>query len=114
MLCFFVNIDTCTDHIKDGSETDVDCGGSDPCPRCDTGQSCLSASDCESNFPCNGDICSCFSGDQIITLADGTIRSMDELKAGDLIWTLSDDGNTLSLTEVMIISHLERNLTGEL
>jgi hypothetical protein len=39
---------------------------------------------------------------------------MDELKPGDLVWTLSDDGNTFFLTEVMIISHLERNLTSEL
>ncbi len=52
---------TCTDGLVhstgSGSETDVDCGGSD-CPSCANGQACLVNSDCMSNF-CNpvGNVC---------------------------------------------------------
>ena len=37
---------TCTDGTKDGSETDVDCGGGGACPRCAVGKSCQMGSDC--------------------------------------------------------------------
>jgi hypothetical protein len=37
---------TCTDGITNGSETDVDCGGT--CPRCATGKTCASRDDCAS------------------------------------------------------------------
>lgn len=37
---------TCADGITNGSETDVDCGGS--CPRCATGKTCATRSDCAS------------------------------------------------------------------
>jgi hypothetical protein len=42
----------CLDHRQDGSETDVDCGGSDTCARCRPGQECLYRSDCQV-----GDVC---------------------------------------------------------
>jgi hypothetical protein len=38
---------TCTDHEKDGAETDVDCGGSD-CGPCSDGLGCLVGADCKS------------------------------------------------------------------
>ena len=34
----------CQDLVKNGDETDVDCGG--PCDGCDTGKTCLEAADC--------------------------------------------------------------------
>jgi cysteine-rich repeat protein len=34
----------CTDGVRNGNETDVDCGGT--CPRCADGRACISASDC--------------------------------------------------------------------
>ncbi|MCA9879178.1 MAG: hypothetical protein KC442_15410 [Thermomicrobiales bacterium] len=37
---------TCTDSLKNGDETDVDCGGS--CPRCANGLVCDSRDDCAS------------------------------------------------------------------
>jgi hypothetical protein len=37
----------CSDHIKDGAETDVDCGGG-TCPPCATGQMCVADTDCMS------------------------------------------------------------------
>jgi hypothetical protein len=40
-----VCVDECSDGVKDGSETDVDCGGGQ-CPRCPDGMHCQSTSDC--------------------------------------------------------------------
>jgi hypothetical protein len=45
---------TCSDGIKNGSETGVDCGGG--CKRCATGQGCTSTSDCASAL-CSGGTC---------------------------------------------------------
>jgi len=38
---------TCTDHVKNGNETDVDCGGS-TCPPCADTQHCAAPTDCKS------------------------------------------------------------------
>jgi hypothetical protein len=46
---------TCTDHIKNGAETDVDCGGP-VCSPCDDGQTCVGSSDCKSD-DCEGGTC---------------------------------------------------------
>ena len=46
---------TCTDGIKNASETDVDCGGP-VCPRCITSRSCGVNNDCLSGF-CTGGVC---------------------------------------------------------
>jgi streptogramin lyase len=40
---------TCSDGFKNGTETDVDCGGS-TCPHCATGLSCHGGTDCQSGF----------------------------------------------------------------
>jgi plastocyanin len=40
---------TCNDGIKNGNETDVDCGGGS-CPKCDLLKTCNIASDCQSNL----------------------------------------------------------------
>jgi hypothetical protein len=44
---------SCANDRRDGTETDVDCGGSD-CDQCVPGQACLVAGDCTS-LVCNGD-----------------------------------------------------------
>lgn len=44
---------TCTDATKNGSETDVDCGGS--CPACTTGKTCAVSADCAGNTVCGSD-----------------------------------------------------------
>jgi hypothetical protein len=41
----------CDDDVKDGDETDVDCGGS--CPPCGRGQQCRVPSDCGSSPGCD-------------------------------------------------------------
>lgn len=43
----------CSDHRKDGVETDVDCGGADSCSRCSVGQKCLVNGDCAVGHTCN-------------------------------------------------------------
>jgi hypothetical protein len=64
----------CEDGVKNGGETDVDCGGPD-CPRCGTGKACQNRDDCAtahcvnnvckacaSNPECGssgGDVCNC-------------------------------------------------------
>src|SRR5439155_1230942 len=40
---------TCSDGLADGTETDVDCGGMNLCPRCADGLNCVVASDCQSS-----------------------------------------------------------------
>ncbi|MDW8244999.1 MAG: hypothetical protein RMJ84_00335 [Sandaracinaceae bacterium] len=45
---------TCSDGMRNGSETDIDCGGS--CPPCADGRRCSSNSDCSSSN-CSGGIC---------------------------------------------------------
>mmetsp|Transcript_23163 Transcript_23163/g.48091 ORF Transcript_23163/g.48091 Transcript_23163/m.48091 type:complete len:295 (+) Transcript_23163:58-942(+) len=45
---------SCSNNIKDGSETDVDCGGSD-CFSCPPGSACLVSSDCLGT--CSNEVC---------------------------------------------------------
>jgi hypothetical protein len=50
----------CDDLIKDGTETDVDCGGNPTtcATRCANGKKCLAGSDCQSGFCDDGVCCS--------------------------------------------------------
>jgi hypothetical protein len=41
--------------MRDGLETDVDCGGAS-CPPCNTGKTCLANADCQSGR-CQGGVC---------------------------------------------------------
>jgi hypothetical protein len=45
----------CTNHLQDGDETDIDCGGN-TCPACNQGKRCLVAKDCLSKL-CSGGTC---------------------------------------------------------
>lgn len=47
---------TCSDGIRNGAETDLDCGGG-TCPQCSPGQECLENSDCAGIGLCFGGIC---------------------------------------------------------
>jgi len=49
---------TCRDGIKNGIETDVDCGGG-TCPRCATGRTCNVANDCTSGTCTSGQCVTC-------------------------------------------------------
>jgi hypothetical protein len=48
----------CNDHAKNGSESDVDCGGS--CPPCSDGAVCGASGDCQSAV-CSGESCAAAS-----------------------------------------------------
>lgn len=54
-LCACAQPATCTDGLKNGYETDVDCGGKE-CHNCLIGQACLASTDCESEH-CSGGKC---------------------------------------------------------
>src|SRR5207237_1996020 len=43
---------SCSDGLKNGNETDVDCGGA--CPDCGTGKTCGSNGDCQSQVCTSG------------------------------------------------------------
>ena len=47
-LCYTPPASPCSNGIKDGAETAVDCGGG-TCPACATGLACIVATDCVSN-----------------------------------------------------------------
>ncbi|HVX90321.1 MAG TPA: carbohydrate-binding protein [Candidatus Paceibacterota bacterium] len=51
---------SCVNGMKDGSETDVDCGGN--CPDCGKGQKCGSDADCGSGLSCGAHNGACFAG----------------------------------------------------
>src|SRR5262249_17325905 len=44
----------CADGAKNGSETDIDCGGA--CPDCATGKGCMANTDCKGDL-CTGMVC---------------------------------------------------------
>ncbi|MCE7892594.1 MAG: hypothetical protein DYH12_23295, partial [Sorangiineae bacterium PRO1] len=46
---------TCVDGVKNGGETDLNCGGGS-CPECEDGKQCLAAGDCTSGV-CTGNVC---------------------------------------------------------
>ena len=48
---------SCVDKIKNGDESDVDCGGT-MCPECKSGRACLTNKDCVSNI-CKEDNLKC-------------------------------------------------------
>lgn len=50
---------TCSDGVKNGSETGVDCGGS--CQPCANGQTCASGNDCASAI-CTSGVCTACTG----------------------------------------------------
>jgi hypothetical protein len=59
----------CSDGIKNGSESDVDCGGT--CPRCADGKTCTSRSDCANALCVAGACQSCVNGADCGFQADG-------------------------------------------
>lgn len=50
------NAESCSDSVKNGTETDTDCGGPDCAARCVLGRTCAASSDCESGI-CRDEKC---------------------------------------------------------
>ena len=42
--------DACSNGVQDGEESDVDCGGPPPCPRCEMERKCRVWEDCETGY----------------------------------------------------------------
>jgi hypothetical protein len=51
---------TCSDNLKNGAETDKDCGGSNACARCLDNKICKQGSDC-ANKVCDSNLCAAAS-----------------------------------------------------
>lgn len=54
---------SCEDGVKNGEETDVDCGGPE-CAGCELGQSCEENADCESEACSGGECVECIDGQE--------------------------------------------------
>lgn len=67
----------CTNAVKDGAETDVDCGGSGACARCVEGKTCAQAGDCVANSCVNG-VCKAVSGASCEGLAKNCGATADQ------------------------------------
>jgi hypothetical protein len=63
--------ETVSDGKKDGTESDVDCGGSGAAPRCVDGKTCKAGTDCESKV-CTGGTCQAPKGDDTVMNGDET------------------------------------------
>jgi hypothetical protein len=59
--CVAATPSTCTDGTKNGSETDIDCGGP-RCPRCAINQTCADKRDCTTAYCANGQCQACTTG----------------------------------------------------
>ena len=72
---------TCTDAIKDGAETDVDCGGT--CPKCGDGKACGGGGDCSSGY--------CAMNKCAVAISCQQIKA-GNANAADGIYTIDPDG----------------------
>lgn len=68
---YWIEQPTCDDEIKNGNETDVDCGGS--CSHCAAGQQCSADADCSSPYGemCVNGVCGLKLGEMCGTKAAG-------------------------------------------
>lgn len=78
---------TCANGVADSDESDVDCGGSSACPRCEGGWYCTSHSDCAVGYECGtGHFCIGMAGVFAISLPSckhavlcGTLTALEAL-----------------------------------
>ncbi|MBM4397526.1 MAG: hypothetical protein FJ087_17800 [Deltaproteobacteria bacterium] len=72
---------SCTDKVRNGGETGIDCGG--PCPGCPIGDPCNESGDCETGF-CDGTKCvECLmAGDCPKPASTCTFRTCDDGACG--------------------------------
>ncbi len=67
---------TCADGVKNGLETDVDCGG-DACPPCDNGRHCNNDADC-SGHGCVAGRCETSDGGPCVAEIDPTCHDCEK------------------------------------
>jgi hypothetical protein len=66
---------TCTDGVQNGTETDIDCGGT-MCQPCNIGEKCVTADDCVGKI-CNS-TCQCPTGMLDVPIQGGGVYCIDE------------------------------------
>ena len=66
----------CFDQRKDGTETDIDCGGANACNRCGVGLNCMADSDCTSNA-CDATTNTCVANQCADNRKDGSETDVD-------------------------------------
>lgn len=80
---------TCNDNIKNGKETDIDCGGSS-CSACSDGKNCSKNSDCSSGL-CNNGICQA-SSEQSVAAQAGSESNNQPANNAKLLKPISSGG----------------------
>jgi len=98
---------TCEDGIQNGSETDIDCGGSS-CPGCDLGDACLINDDCLSGA-CEDAICV-----ESATCEDGTQNGSEtDIDCGGPDCSGCDLGDACLIDDDCLSSACEGNICVE-
>ncbi len=67
---------SCTDGHKNDGETDIDCGGTNACDRCDTNKDCAAAGDCKDGV-CSGTPLKCVVSTCTDQVKNGTETDVD-------------------------------------
>jgi hypothetical protein len=78
----YPSVVSCDNHVKDGDESDTDCGG-ERCEPCSNGKRCAQDADCDAGNTCDEGVCN--------RCGDGTVRA----DPGEEQTEECDDGNTI-------------------
>lgn len=101
--------ESCSDEKKNGSETDIDCGGT-ACSPCDAGKSCQANADCLSyqceNFVCVGDPIEPIKPDEIV------INEIMGSPKTSLAFSTQPETFQCEFVEIVSIAEVSRNLNG--
>jgi Sulfatase-modifying factor enzyme 1 len=89
-------VPTCNDGVQNGTETDIDCGGS--CPPCHPGQKCGNGNDCAGNN-CQGNICQCPTGMVVAPIQGGGIYCIDAIEVSYGLYQVFYDANPPTATQ---------------
>jgi hypothetical protein len=81
----------CADGTKNGSETDVDCGGG-TCPLCAVGKTCASRNDCASGL-CAGTCQQCVNAGDCGTDTNGNMCACRDHESGQRFCTKNGPGD---------------------
>jgi len=94
---------SCTDKVKNGLETDVDCGGG-ICPKCAGGKKCIKPSDCQSGV-CSGGSCKSVVPGSWVTIAAGKFTMGSP--ASDTCRGTNEDQHQVTLSNKFAIQSTE-------
>ncbi|CAF1562050.1 unnamed protein product [Adineta ricciae] len=84
-------------------------------PTCSNGGTCTAPNTCACTSSWQGASCqsakSCYYGKDKVRLINGNERSIESLKIGDRVWTISSDGKSLIEDEIILMMHNGRNVS---